>query len=221
MPAIKSQQYRWNKGAAETAKKNFGKVLRSSLPWKSKMHAFFHLFNSSVFICLLVAALLSIPMLYIKSGNPEMTWLFNLGLVFLAGFLSISFFYWVATKRFNPTNRKVIFWSMYPRFLIVSMGLSLHNGLAVAEGLMGRKTPFIRTPKFNVTLRGDSWKSNSYIKTKISWLTFLEGLLCVYFLFGVAAGVLLKDGGLIFFHVMLALGFGGVFYYSVKPALNA
>jgi len=49
----------------------------------------------------------------------------------------------------------------------------------------------------------------------------LEGLLCLYFVFGIVFGVLLKDGGLIFFHVMLALGFGGVFYYSVKPALNA
>jgi cellulose synthase/poly-beta-1,6-N-acetylglucosamine synthase-like glycosyltransferase len=220
MSAIKSQQYRWNKGAAETAKKNFGNVLRSSLSWKNKTHAFFHLFNSSVFICLLLAAILSIPMLYIKSRHPEITWLFNLGIIFLGGFLSITFFYWVATKRFNPLNRRVIFWSLYPRFLIVSMGLSLHNGLAVAEGLLGRKTPFIRTPKFNVTVKGDSWKYNAYIKTKINLLTLLEGLLCLYFVFGIVAGILLKDGGLIFFHVMLALGFGGVFYYSVKPALN-
>jgi cellulose synthase/poly-beta-1,6-N-acetylglucosamine synthase-like glycosyltransferase len=221
MPAIKSQQYRWNKGAAETAKKNFGKVLRSPLPFKNKVHAFFHLFNSSVFICLLVAAMLSVPMLYIKHLHPEVGWLFNLGITFLAGFLSITLFYWVATKRFNPINRKAIFWSLYPRFLIVSMGLSLHNGLAVAEGLFGHKTPFIRTPKFNIVLKGDSWKYNSYIKTKINLLTLMEGVLCLYFLFGISVGIFLKDGGLIFFHTMLALGFGGVFYYSVKPALNA
>jgi cellulose synthase/poly-beta-1,6-N-acetylglucosamine synthase-like glycosyltransferase len=221
MPAIKSQQYRWNKGAAETARKNFGSVLRSSLPIRNKIHAFFHLFNSSVFVCLLVAAMLSIPMLYIKQLHPEIEWLFTLGIVFLAGFLSITLFYWVATKQFNPTNRKAVFWSLYPCFLIVSMGLSLHNGLAVAEGLLGHKTPFIRTPKFNVALKGDPWKHNSYIKTKINWLTLMEGLLCLYFLFGIAAGIFLRDGGLIFFHAMLAMGFGGVFYYSVKPAWNA
>ncbi len=221
MPAIKSQQYRWNKGAAETARKNFGNVLRSPLPIRNKIHAFFHLFNSSVFVCLLMAALLSIPMLYIKHQHPEIAWIFNLGIVFLAGFLSITLFYWVATKRFNPTNRKAIFWSLYPRFLIVSMGLSLHNGLAVAEGLIGHKTPFIRTPKFNVTMKGDSWKHNAYIRTKINWLTLLEGILCLYFLFGIVAGFFLHDGGLIFFHAMLAMGFGGVCYYSVKPAWNA
>jgi endoglucanase len=32
MPAIKSQQFRWNKGAVETAKKNLDKVLRSGYP---------------------------------------------------------------------------------------------------------------------------------------------------------------------------------------------
>jgi cellulose synthase/poly-beta-1,6-N-acetylglucosamine synthase-like glycosyltransferase len=31
MPAVKSQQYRWNKGAAETAKKNIGKAMRKPI----------------------------------------------------------------------------------------------------------------------------------------------------------------------------------------------
>jgi len=220
MSAMKSQQYRWNKGAAETARKHFGNVLRSTLPLKNKMHAFFHLFNSSVFTCLLLAAVLSVPMLFIKHRHPTVAWIFNLGIIFLAGFLSITIFYWVATKRFNPTNRKKVFWSLYPSFLIISMGLSLHNGLAVLEGLVGRKTPFIRTPKFNVTLNTDSWKNNVYIKRNFNFITFIEGLMCIYFLVGIAIGFYLRDAGLLIFHSMLALGFGSVFYFSVKPSLN-
>lgn len=218
MNAIKSQQYRWNKGGAETARKNFGKVFSSQLPWINKVHAFFHLFNSSVFVCLLIAALLSVPMLFIKYQHPSIAWIFNLGIVFILGFLSITLFYWIAAKRFNNTKS---FLFTYPKFLIVSMGLSLHNGIAVVEGLMGRKTPFIRTPKFNVSLKGDSWKGNDYVKIKLSGITILEGLLCLYFLAGLAAGFYLNDLGLLFFHLMLMLGFGGVFYYSVKPAVNA
>jgi cellulose synthase/poly-beta-1,6-N-acetylglucosamine synthase-like glycosyltransferase len=218
MSAIKSQQYRWNKGAAETARKNFGNVVRSALPIKNKIHAFFHLFNSSVFTSLLVAALLSVPMLFVKHRHPSVEWIFNVGIIFLAGFLSITLFYWVATKRFNPTNRKTVFWKLYPSFLIVSMGLSLHNGLAVLEGLMGRKTPFIRTPKFNVTLKTDSWKNNSYIKNNFTWLNWAEGILCLYFITGLVIGIYLQDAGLLFFHAMLAIGFGSVFYYSVKPS---
>jgi len=220
MSAMKSQQYRWNKGAAETARKHFSNVLRSTLPLKNKMHAFFHLFNSSVFTCLLLAAVLSVPMLFIKHRHPTIAWIFNLGIIFLAGFLSITIFYWVATKRFNPTNRKKVFWSLYPSFLIISMGLSLHNGLAVLEGLVGRKTPFIRTPKFNVTLNTDSWKNNVYIKRNFNFITFVEGLMCIYFLGGIVIGFYLRDAGLLVFHSMLALGFGSVFYFSVKPSLN-
>lgn len=221
MSAIKSQQYRWNKGAAETARKNFGKVLMSKFSIKNKIHAFFHLFNSSVFVFLLIASVLSIPMLFIKNAYPEIGWLFNVGIIFLIGFFSITLFYWIATKRFYPNSPTKTFFSLYPRFLIVSMGLSLHNGLAVLEGLIGRRTPFIRTPKFNVTNKLDTWSGNSYVRSRITFNILLEALLCLYFIFGIAAGIWLNDAGLIFFHVMLALGFGSVFYYSLKASLHA
>lgn len=221
MNAIKSQQYRWNKGGAETARKNFKHVLFSKLPFINKAHAFFHLFNSSVFVCLLVAAILSVPMLFIKSRHPQTEWIFDLGIVFIIGFLSITIFYWTSAKRFYGPKPSKSFLSLYPRYLMVSMGLSLHNGIAVLEGLLGHKTPFIRTPKFNVALKGDSWKGNDYVKVKLNAVTIMEGLLCLYFIFGIATGVYLKDMGLMFFHVMLMLGFGGVFYYSVKPTVNA
>ncbi|MBL7857972.1 MAG: glycosyltransferase family 2 protein [Cyclobacteriaceae bacterium] len=220
MPAIKSQQYRWNKGGAETARKIFGSVLRSTAPVQKKIHSFFHLFNSSVFVFLLIASLLSIPMLFIKTHHPEIGWLFNTGIVFLVGFFSISLFYWTATKRFysNPVKK---FFRLFPGFLLVSMGLSLHNGLAVLEGLLGIKTPFIRTPKFNITRKGESWRNNDYIKPTISLLMVMEGLLCLYFSFGIACGLYLHDWSLMIFHVMLTLGFGVVSYHSMKPTAHA
>ena len=73
------------------------------------------------------------------------------------------------------------------------MGLSLHNGLAVLEGLLGIKTPFVRTPKFNIHRKLDSWRNNVYIKPTVSLLTMLEGILCLYFIFGIAVGIHLQD----------------------------
>lgn len=221
MSAIKSQQYRWNKGAAETARKNLWKVLESKIKFSSKVHAVFHLFNSSVFVCLLLASLLSIPMLFIKDANPKLELIFDLGSIFLLGFFSITFFYWVASKQTNPMNTKKHFFRIFPVFLTVSMGLSLHNGLAVLEGLLGFKSDFIRTPKFNIVSKSDSWKNNIYVKPKINLLIILEGLLSLYFIGGVAAGILLNDWGLMLFHVMLALGFATVFYQSVKTISHA
>jgi cellulose synthase/poly-beta-1,6-N-acetylglucosamine synthase-like glycosyltransferase len=216
MPAIKSQQYRWNKGGAETARKNFLKVLLSKQSFVTKLHAFFHLFNSSVFSTLLIAAVLSVPMLFIKNQHPELIWLFHTGIVFILGFFSIAAFYWVSNQQFSK-NYKSSFFKLFPPFLIISMGLSLHNGLAVIEGLLGRKTPFIRTPKFNITKREDGWAGNVYLLTSLNYVTILEGILCLYFIYGCFVGIQLKDSGLFFFHIMLALGFGSIFIYSIKP----
>lgn len=221
MSAVKSQQYRWNKGAAETARKNFGKVLRSKLSIGSKFHALFHLFNSSVFVCLLITSLLSIPMLYIKEANPKLELLFDIGSIFLLGFFSITFFYWVASKQMFPDRTAAKFIKIYPAFLTVSMGLSLHNGLAVLEGLFGFKSAFIRTPKFNIKDKSDRWEENTYIKPKINFLTILEAVLSMYFIFGIASGIYLNDWGLMIFHVMLALGFAMVFIQSIKGIPHA
>ncbi len=217
MPAIKSQQYRWNKGAAETARKNLGKVLRSNIALTHKLHAVLHLFNSSVFLLLLSAAILSIPMLYIKEIHPELDILFNLGSVFLIGFFSIALFYWMASRATHPTQVSGHFFKHFPLFLTFSMGLSLHNAIAVSEGLLGYKTPFIRTPKFNIFNKGERWQNNEYLRPKLSIATLLEGLLCLYFVFGVGYGIAIGDYGLLFFHILLAIGFGGIFIHSVKP----
>ena len=156
-------------------------------------------------------------MLYIKDANPELSLLFDLGSIFLIGFFSIAIFYWVSSKNTFQEKAARQYLKIFPMFLIVSMGLSLHNGLAVIEGLFGFKSPFIRTPKFNITGKNDSWQGNVYIKPSFTALTLMEGLLCLYFIGGVAAGIYLHDWGLIIFHVMLAMGFGSVFYHSVKP----
>lgn len=215
MTAVKSQQYRWNKGAAETARKNLMRVLTAPLKSSSKFHAFFHLLNSSVFIALLLAAVLSVPVLFIKQDHPEWQPFFYAGGVFLIGFFSIAWFYWTSVSRLFPEQRKRIFFRDFPLFLIVTMGLSLHNGLAVIEGLLGRKTPFLRTPKFNVTQAHKSWQRNSYVNLKLSLNTVIEALLTIYFIAGIYFGIKLGDGGLLIFHIMLALGFGFVFIQSV------
>lgn len=222
MSAVKGQQYRWNKGAAETAVKNLGKVIKMPPPFglTRKLHAVLHLLNSSVFIPLLVAAVLSIPALFLKQSHPEWIGLFYAGSIFLAGFLSIGFFYWVSTKRLHGKSSGRYFIKHFPLFLSMSMGLSLHNSIAVIEGLIGHKTSFIRTPKFNVVKSLDSWKNNVYINSKISWSTLAEGLLGLYFLFGIYYGISVGDFGLIVFHLFLSFGFLAVCLYSLLPLGN-
>jgi cellulose synthase/poly-beta-1,6-N-acetylglucosamine synthase-like glycosyltransferase len=213
MSAVKSQQFRWTKGGAETAKKNLGMVLKTNLNLMNKIHAFFHLTNSANFLLLLIASLVSLPLLLVKYNNPELKLIFNIGSIFLVGFLAISYFYWTAN---NAEYSSREYFKYFPLFILFSLGFTLNNGLAVIEGLLGIKTSFVRTPKFNIVGGSGSWKKNIYMSHKVNWVTYMEGLLSLYFLAGIALGILVGDYGLIFFHLMLALGFAGIFYYSIK-----
>jgi len=217
MGALKSQQYRWTKGGAENARKLLGKVLKSDVSFGIKFHAFFHLMNSAVFISIIVSALISVPLLMLKSYFPEYEYLLNASGTFLLSFIVISILYFVASLATSNDNKKgwIYFFKTFPMFLMVSMGLSLHNAIAVIEGYIGRKTPFVRTPKFNVLSQDDKWEDNGYIGYHISFLTIMEGLLVLYFLFGIIQGFVLHDFSLLIYHIMLFVGFSVVFYYSV------
>ena len=223
MGALKSQQFRWTKGAAETARKHLPKVLRSRLSLPTKLHATFHLLNSSVFVCVLLTALLSIPVLHLKHAIPGLDLLFRLGSLLIISLVALLAFYWTAlyqetrsawqtTKRFIPE---------FFLFLSMSMGLSLHNSLAVLEGYIGKKTPFIRTPKHNLVNRRDTWRQHAYAVASINPVTLLEGLLTLYFGYGMVLAFQLQDYGLLPFHAMLAFGFGSIFFYSLYHSKSA
>ncbi|MFT6882058.1 MAG: cellulose synthase/poly-beta-1,6-N-acetylglucosamine synthase-like glycosyltransferase [Marinoscillum sp.] len=215
--AIKSQQYRWNKGAAETARKNFWKIIKSKLRLKVKIHALLHLFNSSVFLFLMVGSILSVPLLFVKDSRPDLRLVFDGASIFILGFLAMMIFYWIASKASQENFSPKYYFTHFPVFLTFTMGLALHNAIAVTEGYLGIKTPFIRTPKFNIQHKGEIWSGNAYLKNSFSWITICEGLLAVYFAYGIVSGIQLGDYGLILFHLMLAIGFGSVFVMTVKP----
>ncbi|MBR9998658.1 MAG: glycosyltransferase family 2 protein [Cyclobacteriaceae bacterium] len=215
--AIRSQQFRWTKGGAEAARKNLGRVLSSSLKLKNKIHAVFHLLNSTVFPLLLLAAITSIPLLLIKQNKPVYSLFFDLGFIFFIGFLGLSVFYWVSARYFHPDKTLKYYLFHYPLFLAFSMGLSFQNTVAVLEGLFGVRTEFVRTPKFNIQTKKDTLKNKIYIESRVTWQNLIEFFLFLYFLAGVVLGIFFGDYVLVIFHLMLAFGFAGVTYYSLKP----
>tara|TARA_R110002096_G_scaffold407290_2_gene605737 strand:+ start:6545 stop:8029 length:1485 start_codon:yes stop_codon:yes gene_type:complete len=225
MNALKTQQFRWNKGAAECVRKNLWSVLKASdLKFSTKINAIFHLMNSAVFICIVVLALLSIPMLYIKENQIEYKWLFNLAGFFLISLPILAYFYWTSMKKDYSNNWKAAahFVVFFPLFLSVSMGLSLHNALAVLEGYIGKKSAFIRTPKFNLSNdQSKKWTNNVYLIRRISPLSIFETLFALYFLGGIFLGFYFKDYGLLPFHLMLFFGFSYVAFLSVQHSLNS
>ena len=223
MGAIKSQQYRWTKGAAETSKKLLPKVLKAKLPLGTKFHATFHLLNSAVFICIVVTAFLSVPVLFIRNLSSGWQTLMDVSMIFLMGYVFLIIFYWNGFREKREGFWKTIKDFVPQMFMLLSvfLGLSVHNAVAVFEGLIGKKSPFIRTPKFNITDKKDSWKGNIYFKKKINPLTALEGFFSLYFLGGLGLAFYFNDFALLPFHLLLSLGFLLVFYYTIQHTRNA
>ena len=217
--AARSQQFRWNKGAAENFRKNYGKLLKDkSVSFSTKFHGFFHLLNSSMFLIVLLLAVLSLPVLYIQHNNPMFSWYFNVLAVFAVSTFIFFLCYYVAYVKIHGKGIGSFFnfTGMFVTFFSIAMGFSVHNSLAVLEGHFGKKSAFIRTPKFNVNSIKDSWKGNSYLKNRFSKNMIIEGLLFIYFGFAIWSAFKLNDFGLLIFHLMLFGGFGFVFFNSMK-----
>ncbi len=218
MSAFKTQQYRWTKGGAETARKHFREILNSKKSFHVKWHGLVHLFNSAAFISIITSAILSVPMLVLKPHFPQYRDFFSIASLFLMSFGVLGILYWYSSLSRHKSKLKAMlyFFRTFPLFLSVMMGLSLHNTIAVVEGFLGKKTPFVRTPKFNIVHNKDSWHKNRYIAPlQVNWLNAFEGLLSLYFLTAVIMAFRQGDYSFLPFHLMLAFGFGIVCYYSV------
>ena len=218
MPAFKSQQYRWMKGAAECARKNLWKVFKNqTLRLSTKIHAAFHLLNSGVFIAVFVMAILSIPALLITHESPRYHAVLGIFQFFQLSVLILLGFY--GTTHYGRKSFFELAWQL-PLFLTVVMGLSLHNSIAVLEGYLGKKTPFVRTPKWGIVEHQGNWQQKKYLVRSLNPLTWVELGLVLYFGFGLALGLYWQTYSLVGLHSMLVLGYGFVGYYSVKHSLS-
>ncbi|WP_438972228.1 cellulose synthase family protein [Polaribacter sp.] len=220
--AARSQQFRWNKGGAENFQKMLKKILTNKhVSFKTKIHGLLHLLNSSMFTCIFLVAILSIPMLYIKNEYAHLKNYFYVMSFFVLSSLIFFICYWHMYKNIYGGGFVKFFKYIgaFFTFFSVAMGFSLHNSIAVLEGHWGKKSEFVRTPKFNIKTIKDGWKNNKYIKKKPSVHVILEGLLSIYFIFGMYSAFIVGDQGgdfgLFPFHFMLFAGFSYVFFKSI------
>ena len=220
--AARSQQFRWNKGGAENFRKMLKRVITNkNVSTKTKVHGILHLLNSTMFLSILIVAILSIPMLYIKNEYAHLKIYFSVMSFFVISTIIFFTCYWFMYKRIYGSGIKnfIKYIGTFFTFFSIAMGFSLHNSIAVFEGHIGKRSEFIRTPKFNINSIKDSWKGNKYLKKKISLNVIIEGLLMLYFGFGMYSAFIVGDQGgdfgLFPFHLMLFFGFGFVFFKSL------
>ncbi len=106
---------------------------------------------------------------------------------------------------------------LFPIFMSGSMGLALNNSKAVIEGLLNRKSEFVRTPKFKAEGRKTAVVNNKYLTTvKANSSAYVELLLAFYCFIGVAASIYFGEIAALPFQLMFFAGFLGIGLLSFK-----
>ncbi|MCC7245979.1 MAG: glycosyltransferase [Saprospiraceae bacterium] len=221
MNGLKGQQFRWNKGGAQNARKLLKLVWGTDkLNMLQKFHATSQLLAYGVFLWVFIAAVSSVPLAFAFAELGISTHFLSFSVL---GLFSVIGIYYTANitaalNRHQPATfwEKVRFFGLFISFMPISMGLSLYNAIAVIEGYMGKASSFVRTPKYGINGDKKQFKSASYVAKKISWVTIAEGFMALVFTGAVILGIATDNTAFVMFHSMLALGFGTICYYSIK-----
>ena len=179
MTAFKTQQARWAKGLIQTAKKVLPRVLKSDQPFRVKMEAWYHLTANLSYPLMIVLSVLLLPAMIIRfyQGWFQMVCI-DLPL-FVASSFSISSFYLVSQRELFPRRwpRALLY---IPFLMALGIGLTVTNTRAVLEALVGKQTPFARTPKYRLESKKDMVRTRTY-RRRLGWVPWIELLIGGYF----------------------------------------
>ena len=204
MNSFKTQQFRWAKGSAQTAKKLLPMVLKARIPWRVKLEAVFHLTNNFAYLFLIILAILQLPNMLLRRRMDSPELLLLDAPLFLATSGSIILFYLTTHRALYNSIGEAI--KRLPMTMALGIGLSINNSRAVLEGLFGSDLEFVRTPKHGVTDRSHGWAKKQYRASKNvhSLVEFLVGL---YFVFTIALAIVTGSWISIPFLVLFMVGF--------------
>jgi cellulose synthase/poly-beta-1,6-N-acetylglucosamine synthase-like glycosyltransferase len=210
--SLKIQQFRWTKGAVETAIKLIPKIIKAKLPFKVKLECYSHLTSNIVFPFILLTALLNIPVVIIKNSYAGVDNFYTFMSIFVFATVATFVFYTYGQKTIHADWRKRLL--LFPFFMAGSMGLAVNNSKAIFEAVIGKKTEFVRTPK-----SGDV-QNNAVVKKykskKISAVIVVELFLTIYFLLGIGVSIFYQEIAAIPFQLMFLLGFGSIGFMSLR-----
>lgn len=140
--ALKTQQFRWAKGSSQAARALIPKILRTDLKIAVIREALFHLTANWAYVCVALTAILSPWVWWAAIDGP--TRLAARLFFFVSTVSLVSFFAcaaWMSGRTVWRTARDLA------AATLLGIGLSVHNAVAVLEGMSGRASEFHRTPK--------------------------------------------------------------------------
>lgn len=182
--SFKSQQFRWCKGSIQTAVKLVPRILRSSFSPKIKAEAVTHLLNYSVHPLMVINILLSLPLLLIdqwtsyKLSSVSMAILFFAATVLSLSTMGPTFFYIYSQRELYKNWKQRIVW--IPVLMMIGTGIAVSNTKAFIEALIGKKSAFMRTPKYGIQSKTDKVQDRKKYRQPLDLLVISEFLIGIY-----------------------------------------
>jgi cellulose synthase/poly-beta-1,6-N-acetylglucosamine synthase-like glycosyltransferase len=176
--AFKSQQHRWAKGSIQTARKILPMLFASDESLRRKVQATIHVTHYLVHPLMVTVALLSVPMLQQFELNVGPTAFALLVLGLLISTSGPSSLYVFSQRYLNGASwyKRAVY---IPALMFVGTGIAVSNTKAVLEALFGFDSGFVRTPKLNVTKKGESVADRKY-RMPLRAIFLLELLMGAY-----------------------------------------
>jgi len=206
MTAFKTQQARWAKGLIQTAKKILPTVMRSDVPFRIKLEAWYHLTANISYPFMVVLSTLLLPAMIIRfyQGWFQML-LIDLPL-FMASTFSISSFYLVSQKELFPRSwPKTLLY--LPFLMALGIGLTVTNTRAVLEALFGVQSSFKRTPKYRVQSKGERSVAAKKYRKRLGLVPWIELLIGTYFAAAVYYAITNENYVTVPFLIIFVLGY--------------
>ena len=204
MDSFKSQQHRWTKGSIQVCKKIFTDVWDSEEPLPIKLEATAHLGSNFAYLLTLCTLVLMYPANFMFGSSWVKAVLVDIPVFFFAS-LSVIVFYLTA----QGAQAKGGWWKTLPYLpllLALGIGMSINNGKAVIEALLGQESEFVRTPKYGVETQSEIRKQKNKYSAGKSLVLWIEVALALYFL-GMMIMALVR-------HQWASLPFLGLFFFG-------
>jgi len=186
MNGAKRQQFRWAKGSIQCAIKLLGGILiKRKIAFDAKLQAFVQLTRHIVFPLMLIQ-FLALPVLLAAEVNLYVVSF--LPVVTLATYLAMgpgAYLYVIHSMYDKNWKEKAM---AMPYLIIYSIGMSVNNTIAVIDAMVGKKSEFLRTPKYGIVNNTDDWRTKAYnlpfSKTTLLELFFgIYGILAIFIAF--------------------------------------
>jgi cellulose synthase/poly-beta-1,6-N-acetylglucosamine synthase-like glycosyltransferase len=208
MNAAKRQQFRWAKGSIQVAAKLLKELfVHNTIPIETKIQAFIQLTKHIVNPLFLIQFLL-FPLLLLNGQELQsVSWAPLSGIVIYLLLGPATYLFMIRKIWGTKWRDKAI---QYLFLIFFATGISVNNSIAVFEAMLGKRSAFMRTPKFGIVEKNENWHTKKYVLpfTKTTLLEIFFGI------YGIISIVITIYSGNFLFIPIITIQLIGFFYVA-------